>query len=489
MFAIEFARLLGPTVGRDRAARRAAVARGGDRRARDAPAARARAAPRDGQRPRAAHVVARRRRRSATRVVPKSWSLPASRRMRLAPVDDGGSRSRIRCSRPRCTTGSRRGAGATCTGGWRGSSSRSRNAAATPRSRASTQDAETAALVAEAADAAAARGALQAAAELAAEVARVTPDAGVRRERLIEAAAYLVDTGEFAAARDMLDPLLAEELPPVGAWPRAARPRRGRDREPRGAHPEPPGRPRGVRRRARALAGADPPRAARHWITGDGAGAVETRAGGRGGGARDSATRSLSRRATARSRSTRPRSGSRRRSSLSRRARPPRAVVEHRRGPVPRHTPHVGGAPRRGARRAAVHTHDRLARAGQEARAGFVLITRSEIELRAGRWDDAGQGSGRGDGHPRRPRADCGPPPHAARRTRRGERRRRLGADILEWTAALVDRYSPLRVRWSLGQLELAPGRRSRGRAPVRGGARAARGGRLPEPRLRPDRS
>ena len=76
-------------------------------------------------------------------------------------------------------------------------------------------DAATAALVEEAAVVAAARGALDSAAELADEAVRLTPpdQSDARRRRVLAAAGWLVETGEFAAARSRIDPLLANELP------------------------------------------------------------------------------------------------------------------------------------------------------------------------------------------------------------------------------------------------------------------------------------
>ncbi len=72
---------------------------------------------------------------------------------------------------------------------------------------------ETAALVTEAATAAAARGALDAAAELAEEAARLTPtgEREQRSRRTLLTARWLVESGEFAAARKRLDSLIASE--------------------------------------------------------------------------------------------------------------------------------------------------------------------------------------------------------------------------------------------------------------------------------------
>jgi DNA-binding CsgD family transcriptional regulator len=112
----------------------------------------------------------------------------------------------------------------------------------------------------------------------------------------------------------------------------------------------------------------------------------------------------------------------------------------------------------------ASRTHQRLAAAGQEARAGFTLIMRSELDWRAGRWDDAGSAAAEatdilGDLIPTAV-------PRLMLLAARGAEveARSLGADILAWAAPLLDRYSPLRVQWSIGLLEL-----SRGDAPAAG--------------------
>jgi DNA-binding CsgD family transcriptional regulator len=78
-------------------------------------------------------------------------------------------------------------------------------------------DTSVAATVEQAAWAAAARGALDAAAELEREAARLTPvaDQDTLRQRLLVAAGWLVDTGEFTAARAVLEPLLTSD-PPAG---------------------------------------------------------------------------------------------------------------------------------------------------------------------------------------------------------------------------------------------------------------------------------
>ena len=319
------------------------------------------------------------------------------------------------------------------------------------------EDAETAAVVAEAADAAAARGALQAAAELAAEVARVTPDADVRRERLVEAAAYLVDTGEFAAARAVLDSLLGEALPASV---------RGRALIVR-AEAEIANRSVLIESLRAGFEATDDDRVRwqalirlaqhEHWVTGDGVGAAAT---------------------------------ARAASDLAHRLGDPELVGESDGAvafydaalgkptaydaapePLGLHAPWWNIGPGLSlatrlmwagllddARRAAVATHAHLAARGREARAGFLLITRAEIDLRAGRWDDADAAAAEatdilGDLIPTAV-------PRLMLLAARGEeaRARNLGSDILEWAAPLADRYSPLRVWWSVGQLELARG-------------------------------
>src|SRR5205823_6099627 len=110
------------------------------------------------------------------------------------------------------------------------------------------------------------------------------------------------------------------------------------------------------------------------------------------------------------------------------------------------------------ARTAAASAHDQLATAGREARAGFAQTVRSELELRAGRWDDADAAEAEatdilGDLIPTAL-------PRLMLLATRGEEEaaRRLGADILGWAAPITDRYSPLRVHWSLGLLDLSHG-------------------------------
>jgi DNA-binding CsgD family transcriptional regulator len=321
------------------------------------------------------------------------------------------------------------------------------------------KDAAVAAVVAAAADAAAARGALHAAAALAAEVARVTPDPEVRQERLIEAAAHHVDTGEFAAARDVLDPLLAEELPPAA---------RGRALLVR-AEAEIARRELLIQSLRDGYKASGDERVRwqalirlaqhEHWITGDAVSAAETARR-----AADLAHRIGDRELIVESEGAVAFYDA----ALGRRtsfAPEPEEPLLSLHAPWWNIGPGLSLATRLmwaglldDARRAASIAHERLATRGREARAGFLMITRSEIEWRAGRWDDAADAAAEatdvlGDLIPTAL-------PRLMLLAARGdeERARRLGADVLPWAEPLVDRYSPLRVWWSIGELELARG-------------------------------
>ncbi|HEY2779087.1 MAG TPA: AAA family ATPase [Gaiellaceae bacterium] len=327
------------------------------------------------------------------------------------------------------------------------------------------RDSETATIVSDAADAAAARGALQAAAELAIEVARITPDTEIRQQRLIEAGTHLVATGEFAAARDLLDGLLAEELPPAT---------RGHAFVVR-AEAEISGRERLVGHLRAALEISDDERVQwealirlalhGHWIYGDGEGAAET---------------------ARRSSEIAHRLGD---AELIEESDEAVAFYESALGLATTHEPaldkplptvhlpwwHNGArvslATRlmwagrfEQARRVSAAAYRQLADAGQEARAGFALVGRAELEWRAGRWEDAEAAEAEatdilGD-------LVVTAVPRLMLLAARGDepKARRLGSDILEWTEWLHDRYSPQRVWWSIGLLELA-----RGDAPAAG--------------------
>ena len=319
------------------------------------------------------------------------------------------------------------------------------------------EDAATAAVVAEAADAAAARGALQAAAELAAEVARVTPDPDVRLERLVESATHLVDIGEFASAREVLDRLLAEELPPVV---------RGRALLVR-AEAEIANREVLVGSLRGGLEASDDDRVrwqalirlAQHgnWVLGDGLGAAAT-----AGAAAEIARRLGDPELIGESEGA---------LAFYEAALGAQTTYEPALELLTLHAPWWNIGPGLSlttrlmwagllgdARRAAVATHEQLTAAGREARAGFLQITRSELELRAGRWDDAHAAAAEatdilGDLIPTAV-------PRLRLLAARGDEElaRRLGADILVWTKPLNDRYSPLGVWQSLGQLELSRG-------------------------------
>jgi DNA-binding NarL/FixJ family response regulator len=320
-------------------------------------------------------------------------------------------------------------------------------------------DAATAALVAEAASAAASRGALQAAAELAAEAARLEPDPRVRCERLIEAAAHLVDTGEFAAAREVLEPLLADGL---------SREARGRALLVR-AEAEIANRELLVRYLNEGLVASDDEhvrwqalvRIAQHghWITGDAVGATATaqRALEVAEGLGDPDLIAESRSSLA----FYAAAAGERTQEEDEEAEPMLSLH----APWWNIGPGLSLATRlmwagrlEEARRVAVRVHARLVAAGREARAGFVLVTLAEIDWRAGRWDDAEAAEAEatdilGD-------LVVTAVPRLILLAARGEEEqaRRLGADMLEWCAGLHDRYSPLRVWWSLGQLELSRG-------------------------------
>ena len=319
------------------------------------------------------------------------------------------------------------------------------------------EDAATAAVVADAADAAAARGALQAAAELSVEAARITPDPDVRRERLIEAGAHLVDTGEFAAARDVLDPLLAEELPAVA---------RGRALLVR-AECEIARREVLIQSLRDGFAASDDERVRwqalirlaqhEHWITGDGVNAAETARA-----SLDLAHRLGDAALIAES------SGA---LAFYEAALGQPTTYEAAAEQLGIHVPWWNIGPGLSlatrlmwaglfddARRAAETAREDLAAGGREARVGFLQITRCELEFRAGRWDDADDAEAEatdilGDLIPTAV-------PRLMLLAGRGDEApaRQLGADILDWTSTLIDRYSPLRVRWSIGQLELARG-------------------------------
>ena len=321
-------------------------------------------------------------------------------------------------------------------------------------------DAEAAALVARAAADAARRGALDAAAALAAEAARIEPDPIRRQELGLEACEHLIDTGEFAAARDRLDALLEELSGSLRSRALLLRAESEiRDRrllvrllQEAYAHPDDLfGRWQAAIRVAQHVA----------WISGDAAGAIEF--------ARESlaaarelddpelvadSDAALAYYETAAGR----RAGVPDRDELT----PP--LVRF-------HLPwwHLGAGLSLAsrllwagalddARLVLEAEHAALSRVGREARAGFSLLVLAEIEWRAGRWERLEAVAEEatdvlGDliltAFPRlllwtgRGRADDA---------------RTLGDEMLGWAAPLSDLHHPPRIQAVLGLLELSRG-------------------------------
>ena len=322
-------------------------------------------------------------------------------------------------------------------------------------------DAKTARLVGAAAAAADRRGALDAAAALAAAGARLTPDDDERRDRELETAGYLIDTGEFAAARTRLEALLADDVPsPVRARALVLR-----------AECEIANRRLLIQLLREALTASDDPilrwqasiRLAQHgaWVTGDALGAVST--------AREALEIALelgdpvlveeSEAVLAYFESAcglrpgvpRPRDGQ---------------------PPPPRlHAPWWQSGPGLSlgsrlmwagaideAREELLAEHALLSRAGREARAGFVLITLAALEWRAGRWDRAEEVS-------REASAILGDLivtayPRLLLDASRGRaaEARALAGDMLGWAEGLDDGFHPPLVGHALGVLELSLG-------------------------------
>jgi DNA-binding CsgD family transcriptional regulator len=320
-------------------------------------------------------------------------------------------------------------------------------------------NAATARLVHAAATEAARRGALDAAATLAAEAARLTPDPDERRERELESVGYLIDTGEFPAARSRLEQLLTDDVP-AAARARALVLR---------AECEIANRLLIVQLLEEALAIAEDPRLrwqasirlAQHgaWVTGDALGAVST--------AREALAIALevadpvlvaeSEGALAYYESAR-----------GLRPGPPAA----RNGKLPPPQPRapwwqIGPGLSLGtrlmwageldvARRELLAEIEQLRRAGREARAGYALITLSVLEWRAGRWDRAEETAAEtiailGDliltAYPRL-LLDVSRGHEAEART--------LGRQMLEWAEALADGFHPPLVGHAIGLLELS---------------------------------
>ncbi len=322
-------------------------------------------------------------------------------------------------------------------------------------------DATTARAVHGAAAAAAARGALDAAARLSAEAARLAPTADERRERELETATFLVDTGEFAAARERLEPLLAVPVP-AAFRARALILRAGC---------EIADRRRLVALLQEAFELSDAPlprwqasiRLAQHgaWISGDAGRAVET--------ARqalaialeldDPALISESEGAVAYYETA---CGLRTGSAEPTSAPPPLLTL---------HVPwwHVGAGLSLGtrlmwswelaeARRVLEAEHAALSSAGREARAGFTLLTLGELEWRAGRF-------ARSEALVAEATEILGDLiltafPRLLLDTVRGrsDEAHGLGGEMLGWAEALADRHHVPRVNWALGLLELSRG-------------------------------
>lgn len=330
-------------------------------------------------------------------------------------------------------------------------------------------DVDTAARVWEAASAAASRGALDAAAQLGDEAARLTPPSnpGTRRARLLATAGWLSETGEFEQARMRLDGLLAGKLP-AGALAEALLLR---------AECELTDRPVLVTLLRQALAAARRPRQrwqalirlAHHgsWVSGDVPGAAET--------ARAALDVALE-------------TGEAPLVDLS------LAALSYYQAaggsdaiPTPRRRGSTGKTPRMQwwllspafslgsrllwtgeldrARAVLEGAYESEARAGRHARAGFVLCALSELEWRAGVWGRAERLAQEaterlGDVNPTAyPRA------LAAAGAGRVEEARAISATALAWAATNDDHVALPRFRWLLGLLELSRGEASLARA------------------------
>lgn len=318
-------------------------------------------------------------------------------------------------------------------------------------------DAETATVVAAAAASAAGRGALEAAAGLSLEAARVEPEPALRRERTLDAASYLVDVGEFAAARSLLDRVLDEDLD--------AR-EKGRVLLVR-AESEIANRAMLVRYLEEALELAvDEPvrwqaliRLAQHgrWVSGDAEGAVRVAAE-----ALESARRLGDVDLVAESEAAlafyEAAAGMRTTGPGETALLPPRT---HR--PWWSIGPGVSLGARlmwaghlAAARSVLAAEHEQLARAGREARSGFVLVWRAELEWRAGCFDEA-------TAFEREATDILGDlivtaAPRLLLLATRGdaEDARSLGFDMLGWAETLVDRHHEAWAHWTLGLLELS---------------------------------
>ena len=324
-------------------------------------------------------------------------------------------------------------------------------------------DAATAALVEEAAAAAAARGALDAAAALADEAVRLTPrgEADARRRRVLAAAGWLVETGEFAAARARLDSLLANELP--STWRAEALLLR--------AECELADRRRLVAMLLEGLAAAEEPqqrwraliRLAHHggWVSGDAdtaaekaREALEVALGLNEAPLVDASLAALAFYQAARGYPDDVPT----RTQGRRPGRPPRMQWWQLSPAVSLGCRLMWSGELERARDLLEDECESQDRAGQEAKAGFSLCWLSELEWRAGDWERsetlAREATERlGDVNPTAfPRALL------AASTGQVEEASAIAEGVLTWAAANDERIAPPRFHWLLGLLELSRG-------------------------------
>ena len=325
-------------------------------------------------------------------------------------------------------------------------------------------DEDAAALLERAAEAAAGRGALDAAAALAAEAVRLTPadHVSARDRRLIAGASHLVEIGEFAAARRAVEPLLGPGVPQAV---RAAALLLAADAEI------------ADRRRlvelleaALAAAGGDAGlrwqaliRLAQHagWVSGDSRLAVAFSAEGLAAaieldeaGARELSTEALALFETARG------------------VRGPSvpAAPASRRQPLPRlpwwqYTPRLAAGSRlmwagelEQARSRFADELEEVTQDGREARAGFVLTCLGELEWLAGRWQEARRLADEATAR----LGDINPTAVlrllSSVSAGDAEGSRAVAAGVLAYAERSLDRVSAPKARWALGLLELSLG-------------------------------
>jgi DNA-binding CsgD family transcriptional regulator len=329
--------------------------------------------------------------------------------------------------------------------------------------------AATADLVEQGAEAAAARGALDLAAELMTEAARLTPagDAANRQRRRLASAGWLTDAGEFASAAARLEPLLSVDAP--AAVRGAALLLR--------AECEFADRRLLIDLLRQALSAADNPRLRWHalirlahhggWVSGDVQKAEETAQQ-----ALDTAVAlsdaslvedSLAALAFYQCAHGRP------------------AAVSTDTGHPQRTMParmqwwQISPAVSLGcrllwageldhARRVLSLEHEALTNAGAETRAGFALCWLSEVDWRSGHWD-------RAEAHARAATEILGdinptafPRALLAASAGRAEEAYAMADGVLSWCEAFDERVAPPRFRWLLGLLELSRGAPERAR-------------------------